>query len=153
MASAAALLAAPLVERWEGCYLKPYLCPANVPTIGIGSTRYENGLRVSLGDAPITRDRALALMRWELEEICEPAVRQLCPNQPDHVIAALMDFSFNCGVGALRGSTLRKRINASDFDGATTELAKWTRGGGRVLPGLVKRRAAEALLISSYPGL
>lgn len=59
----------------------------------------------------------------------------------------MTDFSFNLGLGAFRGSTLRRRLQAQDWPAARQELAKWVRGGGRVLPGLVVRRAAEAALL------
>jgi lysozyme len=130
-------------------YLKPYLCPANVPTIGVGSTFYENGTRVSLADSAISRQRAMALLEWELNH-CLPKVRRLCPALKDwgeQATGAILDFAFNCGTGALQSSTLRKRINADDLDGAKTELMRWVRGGGKVLPGLVKRRAAEIALL------
>jgi lysozyme len=134
---------------FEGLYLKPYLCPANVPTIGVGSTFYESGARVSLKDPPITRERAMALLDWELEH-CLPRVLRLCPGLPEwgeQATGAILDFAFNCGTGALQNSTLRRRINADDEAGARTELMKWVRGGGKVLPGLVRRRAAECSLI------
>jgi lysozyme len=134
---------------FEGLYLKPYLCPANVPTIGVGSTFYESGTRVSLKDPPITRERAMALLDWELEH-CLPRVLRLCPGLPEwgeQATGAILDFAFNCGTGALQNSTLRRRINADDEAGARTELMKWVRGGGKVLPGLVRRRAAECSLI------
>lgn len=134
---------------FEGMYLKPYLCPAAVPTIGVGSTFYESGVRVSLKDPPITRERAMALLEWELEH-CLPRVLRLCPGLPEwgeQATGAILDFAFNCGTGALQNSTLRRRINADDEAGARTELMKWVRGGGKVLPGLVRRRAAECSLI------
>lgn len=132
---------------FEGMYLKPYLCPANVPTIGVGSTFYEDGIRVTLADPPITRPRAMQLLEHELEA-CLPRVKRLCPGLwSDQATGAILDFAFNCGTGALQSSTLRKRINADDVDGARAELMKWVRGGGRVLPGLVKRRAAECALL------
>lgn len=134
---------------FEGMYLKPYLCPANVPTLGVGSTFYESGARVTLADPAITRERALALLEWELNH-CLPKVLQLCPGLKawgQKATGAILDFAFNCGTGALSGSTLRRRINADDVSGAQAELMKWVRGGGRVLPGLVKRRAAEAALL------
>lgn len=134
---------------FEGMYLKPYLCPAAVPTIGVGSTFYESGVRVSLKDPPITRERAMALLEWELEH-CLPRVLRLCPGLPEwgeQATGAILDFAFNCGTGALQNSTLRRRINADDDAGARTELMKWVRGGGKVLPGLVRRRAAECSLI------
>lgn len=134
---------------FEGLYLRPYLCPAGVPTIGYGATRYEDGTCVTLADPPITRERARQLLDWELAHTL-PRVLTLCPTlaswgaQPT---GAVLDFAFNCGTGALSSSTLRKRINADDPVGARAELAKWVRGGGRVLPGLVRRRAAEAALL------
>lgn len=134
---------------FEGLYLKPYLCPALVPTIGIGSTFYEDGTRVALSDPPITRSRAEELLMWELRQ-CLPKVQRLCPglkNWGEEPVGAILDFAFNCGTGALQASTLRKRINAGDVDAAKVELMRWVRGGGRVLPGLVKRRAAEAALL------
>lgn len=86
---------------------------------------------------------------WELDR-CLPRVVSLCPALKDwgpQATGAILDFAFNCGVGNLQASTLRKRINADDVDGAKIELMKWVRGGGKVLPGLVKRRAAEAALL------
>lgn len=135
---------------FEGVYLKPYLCPAGIPTIGIGSTRYENGQRVSLTDPPITRERAEALLMWELQKECVPRVLKLCEKLPEWgpgAVAAILDFTYNLGSGNLASSTLRKRINAGDKAGARDELMKWVKGGGRVLPGLVRRRTAEAALI------
>jgi lysozyme len=59
----------------------------------------------------------------------------------------MTDFAYNLGVARYRASTLRKRINEDDFEGAKVELKKWIRGGGKVLPGLVRRRQAEAALL------
>ena len=138
-----------LCTVFEGMYLKPYLCPAGVPTIGVGSTFYEDGVRVSLKDPPITRERAMQLLEFELRK-CLPAVSRLCPelgSWGDAATGAILDFAYNCGTGALSASTLRRRINEDDPQGARAELSKWIRGGGRVLPGLVRRRAAEAALL------
>jgi lysozyme len=135
---------------FEGVYLKPYLCPAGIPTIGVGSTFYENGTRVTLADPPITRERAEQLLMWELSKNCLPRVLKLCPNLPDwgpEAVAAIMDFVYNLGSGQLQSSTLRKRILADDKEGAKAELMKWVKGGGKVLPGLVKRRTVECSLI------
>ena len=144
------VLAAALCRAFEGLYLKPYLCPANVPTIGYGSTAYENGIRVTLSDPPITKERAEELLMHELRTICFPSVERLCRHVfewGNPATAAILDFVFNLGSGRLQSSTLRKKIQADDKEGAKTELMKWVRGGGRVLPGLVKRRHAEAEMI------
>ena len=140
------LIAAALCRRFEGFFPRPYLCPAGVATIGFGTTRYENGLRVTLADPQITKERAEELLLWELKG-CAESVTRLCPGQETNVQAALIDFTYNLGAGRLASSTLRKRINAGDWAGARTECMKWVRGGGRVLPGLVKRRTAEAALL------
>lgn len=144
------LIAKRLCILFEGMYLKPYLCPAGIPTIGVGSTHYENGVRVSLADPPITPERAEQLLMWELRTQCVPRVLKLCANLAEWgpgATAAIVDFVYNLGSGNLQSSTLRKKILADDKDAAKTELMKWTKGGGRVLPGLVKRRTAESVLI------
>ena len=142
----AVAIAAALARRFEGLSLTPYLCPAGVPTIGYGATHYDDGSAVTLLDPPITRERAHDLLLWMVRQEYLPAVRRLCPqlDSPER-LAAIIDFAFNLGTGRLRASTLRRRINAEDWDGADVELRKWVRAGGRVLRGLVLRRAAEAM--------
>ena len=141
-------VAAALCRRFEGCYLTSYLCPAGVPTIGYGATYYQDGRRVTLADPPITRQMAEDLLLWMIQTQYLPAVLKLCPNITCPMrLAALGDFTFNLGAGQLRSSTLRKRVNAESWADVPTELRKWVKGGGRTLNGLVKRRAAEIVLI------
>lgn len=141
-------LAAALARRFEGLYLRPYLCPAGVPTIGYGATYYEDGRKVTLSDPPITKERAEALLLWMVRTKYLPAVMQLCPgiDSPERA-AALIDFAFNLGAGNLRASTLRRKVNAGEWEAVPSELMKWVRAGGRVLTGLVRRRQAEVDLI------
>lgn len=142
-------IAASLCRRFEGCRLRPYLCPAGVPTIGYGSTRYLDGRAVLLTDSPISREGADRLLAVTLRRTYLPAVAALCPGVTDaNRLAALIDFAYNLGAGNLRASTLRRRVNAGEWGAVPSELRKWVRGGGRVLPGLVARREAEAALIS-----
>lgn len=145
----ALLLAAALCRRFEGLYLRPYLCPALVATVGFGSTAYENGVKVTLSDPPVTKERAEQMLMHELTSIY-PKVIKLCPTLPElgpGPTAAILDFTYNLGTGRLQSSTLRKKINSGELEAAREELGKWVRGGGKVLPGLVKRRDAEALLL------
>ena len=131
-------------------YLSPYLCPAGVATIGVGATYYQDGTRVTLADFPITRTMAEDLLMWQVKVVYLPAVLKLCPaivHETPGRIAALIDFTFNLGQSNLRASTLRKRVNAADWEGVPDQLRKWVKGGGRVLKGLVIRREAEAQLI------
>lgn len=141
-------IAVELSKKFEGLSLKPYLCPAGVWTTGYGATFYESGRKVHPTDPLITKDRAEELLLFELEKHCLPAVLRLCPvlAGDEKKLNAIVDFTFNCGAGRLQTSTLRRRINALDWDGAKQELAKWVYGGGRKLPGLIRRRAAEAAL-------
>jgi lysozyme len=137
-----------LCRQFEGLYLMPYLCSAGVPTIGYGATFYEDGTKVTLADPPITRERAEALLRWHVTQHFLPPTMRLCPgaDTPGRV-AALCDFAFNVGLGALRSSTLRRRVNAGEWGDVPSQLRRWNKAGGRVLRGLVRRREAEAALI------
>lgn len=143
-------IAAALARRFEGLYLTPYLCPAGVPTIGYGATYYEDGTRVQLTDPAITRERAEALLLWMVRTVYLPSVLKLCPGIAKETpgrIAALIDFTFNLGSPQLKASTLRRKVNAGDWDAVPAELRKWVKGGGRVLRGLVLRREAEVMLV------
>jgi lysozyme len=137
-----------LARRFEGLYLLPYLCPAGIPSIGYGATYYEDGRKVTLHDPAITRARAEQLLLWHVENVYLPAVLCLCPgvDTPERM-AALIDFSFNLGVGRLRTSTLRKRVNARAWDSVPAEFKKWVYAAGQKLRGLVLRREAECQLI------
>lgn len=141
-------VAAALCRRFEGLFLAPYLCPANVPTIGYGTTYYEGGVRVTLADPPITKQRAEALLLMQLRQVYLPSVLMLCPNVTDpNRLAALIDFTYNLGASNLKSSTLRKRVNEERWGEVPAELRKWNKGGGKVLRGLTVRREAEASLI------
>lgn len=139
-----------LIRRFEGLYLKPYLCPAGVPTIGYGATYYQDGTRVTLADSPISRTMAEDLLLWHVKTVYLPAVLRWCPaviHETPGRVAALIDWTFNLGSGNLRASTLRRRVNAAAWDLVPDELRKWNKAGGRVLRGLTLRREAEAGLV------
>ena len=142
-------LAAELCRKYEGYRAKPYLCPANVATIGYGSTYYADGKKVTLQDPPMDEPTARALLLVELEHTYLPGVLRNCPILATDVrkCNSIVDFAYNCGVGRLQTSTLKRKINASDWDGAKEQLMLWTKGGGKVLPGLLKRRTAECALL------
>ena len=142
-------LAAELCIRFEGFVSKPYLCPANVPTIGYGSTYYADKRKVTLEDQPMEEGAARALLMVELEHTYLPGVLRNCPvlATNERRCNAIVDYAYNLGVGRLQTSTLKRKINAQDWDGVQEQLMLWTKGGGKVLPGLVARRKAECLLI------
>lgn len=135
-----------LIKEKEGLRLKPYLCSAGVATIGYGSTMYADGRKVTLKDAAISEKQALELLANTLGKY-EKAVNDyvkvpLTQNEFD----ALVSFTYNLGAGNLLSSTLLKKINAGDKAGAANQFDVWNKAGGKVLEGLVKRRAAEKAL-------
>ncbi len=138
-----------LIRKAEGLRLKPYMCPAGVPTIGYGSTRYADGHAVTMKDQPITAKQADELLILTLRRDYLPGVLKASPilNDKPKALAAVLDFVYNVGVGAYERSKLRKRIDDGDWGNAVFELRRWIKAGGKVLPGLVNRRAeAEKLL-------
>ena len=132
-----------LLKKFEGCKLKAYKCPAGIWTIGYGHTSAAGAPEVVQG-MTITQAEANDILRQDLVKY-ETGVKALV-KQPltQRQFDVLVDFAYNAGVGALKSSTLLKKINAGEFDAVPAELMKWTKGGGKVLPGLVNRRRAEA---------
>lgn len=126
-----------LIKKWEGLRLKAYKCPAGVWTIGYGHTG-----DVKKGDV-ITEHQAEAILDVDLDKFERGAENLLDVQVSDNEFAALVSFAFNLGVGALGRSTLLKLVNAGDKVGAGAQFMKWTYAAGKVVPGLVKRRAAE----------
>lgn len=133
-----------LIKSFEGLELKAYKDSVGVTTIGYGST----GSHVSIG-MTITKEQSEQLLKKDLERF-EKGVSDLVKvplnqNQFD----ALVSFAFNLGLGNLKSSTLLKKLNASDYIGASKEFERWNRAGGKVLNGLTRRRIAERDLFLS----
>jgi lysozyme len=133
--SASAFVSLALHEGYRGDAYIPV--PGDVPTIGFGTTE-----GVKLGDK-ITPPKALERALADVSKF-EGAVKK-CVKAPlyQHEYDAYIQFSYNVGSGAFCNSTLVKKLNVGDYPGACAELLRWTRAGGRELPGLVKRRQAE----------
>jgi lysozyme len=139
-----------LIKQFEGLRLKSYRCPAGIWTIGYGHTsttgvpEVREGMRISGQEAETILKRDLAQFEGAVTSMVKI---RLSENQFD----TLVSFAFNCGIAALRRSTLLKRVNAGAFDAVPAELMKWTRADGQELPGLVRRRRAEAALWRGLP--
>ena len=141
-----------MVARHEGFRANAYRCPAGVWTIGYGTTRWGDGQPVREGDGPIEQSAARRLLMNDLRWAAE-AVRDLVTVElSEHQQAALISFVYNVGRKAFSGSTLLGLLNGGDYRGAADQFARWTRGGGKVLPGLVTRRAEEAALFRGQAG-
>ena len=137
-----------LCRRFEGFSARPYICPAGVWTIGYGATRGLSGRAVTGRHRAISKEEGEALLERDLLKIL-PGVLVACPvvSETSFRLAALLDFTFNLGLGRLRSSTLRRRVNESDWAGAEAEIRRWVFAGGRKLRGLIIRREAEARLL------
>lgn len=129
-----------LIKRFEGCSLHAYICPAGVVTIGWGAT----GGLISLSSV-WTQEEADARLVGDATRFLIGAMK-LCPNLRSGQLVAAADFAYNLGLGRLKGSTLRQRLLQEDWNRAKEELLRWSRSGGKVLPGLLRRRTAEANL-------
>ena len=132
-----------LLKKFEGCKLKAYRCPANILTIGYGHTSAA-GEPLVKEDMVITQDQAEQILKHDLVKYEKGVADMVKVPLTQHQFDVLVDFAYNAGLGNLKTSTLLKRVNASDFDAVPTELMKWVKGGGKELPGLVRRRRAEA---------
>lgn len=137
-----------IVAEFEGCELRPYLCPAGIPTQGYGRT----GPNIKIDGPAITQEQADQWLAEDLQRFADgiyrliPASAYLGANQQ----AALISWAFNIGLGAVETSTLRKRINAGEaaFLVVREELPRWNKSNGKVLTGLERRRAAEVALFT-----
>lgn len=127
-----------LIEKHEGFSSTPYLCPAGVPTIGIGSTFYEDGTKVTLNDKPITLERARELARW----YCENKVKYPRKDLNDNQKMAICSLVFNIGQGAFDRSNCKKAIVEGNWAEAHRQW-DWIWSSGKILPGLVSRRKEE----------
>lgn len=136
-----------LITSHEGLRLQPYICPAGVPTIGYGTTRYYNGVKVSMSDLPITKEKATEHLMHDLHqfELAVDAMATDAINQ--NQFDALVSFVYNLGASALKGSALLKKVNADPNDSSIKdEFMKWVYAEGKKLPGLISRRSDEAEL-------
>ena len=138
-----------LLKGFEKLKSAPYKDPKGVPTIGWGSTYYENGKRVSMADKPITREEADRLLERTVENVYMKQMNKLVAVpllqcQYD----ATLDFLYNVGFGHFEGSKFQQLLNAGMFRAAADEMLRWEKGA----PGLKRRREAERKLFLSGMG-
>lgn len=146
-----------IIKHHEGIRNRPYLCPAKLWTVGVGHVLYPEQGKLKLEDRKNiwlhpednrvwTPEQINALLTFDLARF-ERGVARLCPaaalTQNQNHFDALVSFSFNVGLGNLQNSGLRFKYNRGEIEQAAGEFLKWTKGGGKVLPGLVKRRNDE----------
>lgn len=146
MSTSASDIAVQLCKEFEGFSPVPYICPAGYPTIGYGTVFKPDGTKVSMSDPRIDEKTASEWLLSEIGHNYMAGVLRASPNLANYPerLGAITSFAYNLGVGRYRASTLRRRVDEENWEEAKSELMKWVRGGGRVLPGLVRRRLAEA---------
>ena len=147
-----------MIKHHEGVRLKPYRCPANLWTIGVGHVLYPEQAKLKMDERlqmPLkfedfrnfTQAEVDAILAKDLERF-EQGVLKYCPTAGSKQgwMDALVSFSFNVGLGTLQRSTLRQKHNRGDFNGAADEFLKYCKAGGKVLRGLENRRKDERVL-------
>lgn len=158
-----------LMHQYEGYKTKPYLCPAHIWTIGYGHVLYQDQIRLPVvrvnGYTGLIRKEYVLKPEdnrvWTKEEIeklfaddiasFERGVLRLAPTVfgRQGAFDACVSFSFNAGLGNFQRSTIRMKTNRREWEDAAEAFMAWTKGGGKELPGLVKRRKAEKALFLS----
>jgi lysozyme len=143
-----------LIRRFEGLRTRAYRCPAGVWTIGYGHTEQAGPPKVSSG-TEITEAKAEEILRADVENFATGVSTCLKRDLEPAQFAALVSFAFNVGLGNFRRSSVLRAVNDGNFAAVPRRLLMWNKANGRVLPGLVSRRAAEAELFAggATPGL
>ncbi len=147
-----------MIKHHEGVRTRPYRCPALLWTVGVGhvidpshaAVKYEERRTLPIPegwDRSLSMGEVDAILAQDLGRF-ERGVARLCPSAVNHQgrFDALVSFAFNVGLGNLQRSSLRMKTNRGEFEEAADEFMKWTKAGGRVLPGLLKRRTDERAL-------
>lgn len=165
-----------LMHKYEGFRSRPYLCPAHIWTIGYGHVLYQDQIRLPVvrpegktqadipmirKEYPLKQEDNRVWTKAEINELFdkdvatfERGVLRLVPRCVGRQgsFDALVSFAFNAGLGNLQRSTIRMKANRLDWQAAADAFMAWTKGGGRVLPGLVRRREAERAMFLSENG-
>ena len=135
-----------MVKSFEGLALRPYVCAGGVNSVGYGATRSSNSRPFNLDMEPITKAEAETLLIRDLDSSEGWVSRLIKTALTENQYSALTSFTFNVGAGALQRSTLRMKLNRGEYQNAADGFPKWRIAGGRILAGLVRRRAAEQAL-------
>ena len=129
-----------MIREFEGLKLKSYLCPAGVWTIGVGHTK---GVKPGM---VITEERAKELLREDLAEFEAGITKLVRVPLTSNQFSALVSLAFNVGLANVASSTLLKKLNEGDYQGAADQFPRWDKARGKTLAGLTRRRAAERAL-------
>lgn len=126
------------IARFEGFEAEPYRCPAGKWTVGFGHV-----ILPGESFSTLSREEALTLLQQDADREAAPVARALTVDLTTYQQDALISLAFNCGGGAIRKSTLVRRLNAGLFQEAAEEFLRWNKAGGKTSRGLTRRRIAE----------
>ena len=138
-----------IIKHYEGFSSTPYKCPAGYWTYGYGNIRDNTGARVTADTAHIDELQGEALLMVELDKVEAQIKRMTVIPLTENQFSAICSLVWNIGSGRYKASTLRAKLNRGDYRGASAEFPKWRRGGGKILPGLVRRRKSERELFET----
>lgn len=138
-----------LIKKFEGFRAAPYFCLAGIATIGYGSTRDLDGKAIKMNHEPITELQAKNLMLATLKTYSDAVDRYVTVGLNQNQFDALVSFCYNVGAQNLRKSTLLKKLNLKDYNGAAEQFLVWVFADGKRSKGLGNRRMAERSLFLS----
>lgn len=138
-----------LIKGFEGLRLKPYLDSVGVPTIGYGSTYCICGAKITMQSKPITEEIAEFMLKVNSQIYVDAVTKAITVVPTQNQFDAMVSLCYNIGVTNFTNSTLVKKMNLGDVQGAADQFTVWRLAGGRILQGLVNRRAKERALFLS----
>lgn len=138
-----------LLGELEGIVLKPYRDSVGIPTIGIGSTYYEDGTKVRMADKPITTERAIQLAKNVVKSFEQQVNKSILLPMTQNQFDAMVLLCYNIGKSGFARSSVVRHFNLGNIQRAADSFLLWNKAGGRVVQGLVNRRNKERSLFLS----
>ena len=137
-----------LIKQFEGFAPEPYLCPAGKLTVGYGHIVKQNEKK-SYESRVLTEKECTVLLKRDILRYEKAVDKYITVMITQNQFDALVSFTYNLGTGALKRSTLRRKLNLGEFAGIPNEIQRWNKCNGKPLAGLTRRREAEAKLFNS----
>ena len=138
-----------LLGELEGIVLRPYRDSVGIPTIGIGSTYYEDGTKVKMSDKAITKERAIQLAKNVVKSFEAQVNKSILPTMTQNQFDAMVLLCYNIGESGFARSSVVRNFNAGNLQKAADSFLLWNKAGGKVVKGLVNRRNIERTLFLS----
>ena len=138
-----------LLGELEGIVLRPYRDSVGIPTIGIGSTYYEDGTKVKMSDKAITKERAIQLAKNVVKSFEAQVNKAILPTMAQNQFDAMVLLCYNIGESGFARSSVVRNFNAGNLQKAADSFLLWNKAGGKVVRGLVNRRNIERTLFLS----